>query len=173
MGLLSKKNNKKYNRKYSKKNKYNMLGGMKIVIRLINGRSRIQDVNADETVDSLRSMLASEIGIKPIQLGLIYNHKNLDNGHSLNDYAIEDGSVIHSRFKLLSCVDCSKHHHGNDMHSLSQHSLPAEGAFPLKFEWNHDDPKLESQNGEPILRLWPRVECCPSKPFFPGSSSFQ
>ena len=107
MSSLSKKNNKKYNRKYSKRNKYNMSGGMNIDVRLIDGRTRTLDVSPNDMIDAIRSTIALEQGLGAEQIKLVtQNHNVLENGHTLNDYGIVDGSVIDTQFNW-GCAVCS------------------------------------------------------------------
>jgi hypothetical protein len=123
MSSLSKKNNKKYNRKYSRRNKYNMLGGMKLLIKSLNKtRTTTFEISPDDTVDSLRSMIANKMGIELNKLVLFYNDNILENGNTINDYGIVDDSEITTG--LL--VECS---------NPSSAALPIKGSAMGNSRW--------------------------------------
>jgi hypothetical protein len=87
-----------------------MSGGMNIDVRLIDGRTRTLDVSPNDMIDAIRSTIALEQGLGAEQIKLLtQNHNVLENGHTLNDYGIVDGSVIDTRFNYAgrACYDCS------------------------------------------------------------------
>ena len=105
MSLLNKKINKKYNRKYSKKNKYHMLGGMKIFIRSLDNKTITQEVNPNDTVDTIRAIVANHMGIESDMVRLVCKGKHLENGYTLYDYRIEQDNTITAFLRLGYCSE--------------------------------------------------------------------
>ena len=49
-----------------------------------------------DTIENIKDKICEKEGIPPEQRQLIYRGKELDNGCTLSDYEIEEGSVIYS-----------------------------------------------------------------------------
>jgi len=91
-----------------------MSGGMKLYVRLLTGKTEELEVSSDETIDSLKSMIATYMGPtwKGFNLRVHYKSKMLKDGNTLNDYGIPDGAILHTAFNMGSDPnpsDKSKH----------------------------------------------------------------
>ena len=75
-------------------------GGIQIHIKTLNGSTLTVDVAQDDTVESVKAKIQDKQGIEADQQRLIFNGKQLENGHTLKDYNIEDGSNVHLVLRL-------------------------------------------------------------------------
>ena len=74
---------------------------MQIFVKtLVEGVTYSFDLKPTDTVDHLRLCLQDRKGIPPDQLRLIFGGKQLETGHTLADYGIQEGSTIHSALRL-------------------------------------------------------------------------
>jgi len=75
-------------------------GGMKIVVEIATGKRVTLEVEPSDTIETVRSKYQNMEGVPPDQQGLIFKGKLLEDGRTLSDYKIEDGSIIHNSLRL-------------------------------------------------------------------------
>ncbi|KAJ4001471.1 ubiquitin-related domain-containing protein [Lentinula boryana] len=68
---------------------------MQIFVKTLVGKTIILNVESVDTVDSVNQKIQDKEGVPSSQLRLIYNNKQLENGHILSDYGIEKESTLH------------------------------------------------------------------------------
>ena len=104
------KQNRKTNLKYSRRNRQIMSGGMNILVRLFNNTAVELEVDPNDTISTLRNIVAQKQGCQVNQVRLIYSGKELQDQYTLADYGIIDDSSINTALRLgapAECVDCS------------------------------------------------------------------
>ncbi|KAJ1287495.1 hypothetical protein BS78_02G014100 [Paspalum vaginatum] len=69
-------------------------GAMRISVKTLIGKIFTLYVESSHTIDDVKVMLYLKDGTSPIQQRLIYNGRQLEDGHTLADYNIQNDSAI-------------------------------------------------------------------------------
>ena len=77
-------------------------GGMQIFVKILNGKTITLHMEANKsiTVKSVKEMIQYEEGIYPEEQRLIFTGKQLEDGRTISDYNIQNGSTLHLVFRL-------------------------------------------------------------------------
>ena len=73
---------------------------MQITVKTLTGNNAVLEVEADYKVETLRTMVEASLGTPAQRQRLIFQGKKLEDGHTLSDYNIVDGSVIQMVLRL-------------------------------------------------------------------------
>ncbi|KAA0025481.1 polyubiquitin-like [Cucumis melo var. makuwa] len=76
---------------------------MKILLKTIYGKTIVVKVSAFITIEELKVKLYEKEAYLPTKVRFICAGKELENGRSLSDYNITDGSTIHTLFRVCGC----------------------------------------------------------------------
>lgn len=68
---------------------------MQIVVKNMRNRNKSLDVDSSETIENLKVVIEDSEGVPVQSQRLIFSGKQLEDGHTLAHYNIQNGSFIH------------------------------------------------------------------------------
>jgi len=76
-------------------------GGMQIFVQTLTGKSMRLDVDPSDSNEHLKTLIQETEGLPPTSQRLIFAGKTLEDGRTLSDYKIQEGSTLHLLLRLL------------------------------------------------------------------------
>lgn len=80
--------------------KPDLRGGMQIFIKTLTGKTITLEVGPSDTIENVKTQIQDKEGIPPDQQRLILADKVLENGHTLSNYNIQNGSMVYLILRL-------------------------------------------------------------------------
>ncbi len=80
------------------------LFAMQIFVKTMNGKSNAIDIEATDTVATLKSKVADKEGVPAEQQRLVYNGKQLEDEATLESYEIKEQTTVHLVMRLKGGV---------------------------------------------------------------------
>ena len=78
----------------------NIKNGYKITVKTLTGTKVIITVQKSDTVEFIKELINVILEIPVDQQRLIFEQKQLDDSRTLDDYKIQDGSILHLVLRL-------------------------------------------------------------------------
>ncbi len=70
-------------------------GGTQIFIKTLDGKTITLEVQATDTIESIKTKIEDREGIEPDRQRLLFVGKQLENGRTFEEYGIQTESTIH------------------------------------------------------------------------------
>ena len=70
-------------------------GGMQIFMKMLTGKTITLEVEGSDTIECVKEKVQYKDGIPPAEQRLIYAGKSMEDGRTIADYNLQQGSTVH------------------------------------------------------------------------------
>ena len=74
---------------------HNTKQSMQIFVKTLSGKTITVEVEKDDTIENLKRKICDKQGVPADQQRLIFSGKQLENGNTIGDYSMQQGSTVH------------------------------------------------------------------------------
>ena len=83
---------------------------MNVFVKTLTGETITLDVNMDDSIENCKQKIQGKVGIPPDQQRLILAGRQLEDGRTLADYEVVNGSTFHLVLRLRGQGDILQNH---------------------------------------------------------------